>query len=82
MALEKEVIKIIADRLGIAPNEITMESSFTKDLNASQLEITDLILALEENFRLKIPEEELGNLEKVGDLISYISEHLDEPYTL
>ena len=82
MNLEKTIIKIIAERLGISPGEITKESSLTRDLNASQLEITDLILVLEENFRLKIPEEELKNLEKVGDITSYISEHLDEPSTL
>lgn len=79
MNLESEVIKIIVERLGVSQNEITKEASLTADLNASQLEITDLILALEDHFRLKIPEEELANLEKVGDIITYISEHIDEP---
>lgn len=81
MNLEKEIFKIIIERLGISPEEITKDSSLTRDLNASQLEITDLILALEEHFHVKIPEEELENLEKVGDIINYISEHLDEPST-
>lgn len=82
MNLENGVMKIIAERLGISLEEITKESSLTKDLNASQLEITDLILTLEEHFRLKIPEEELKNLGKVGDIITYISEHLDEPSSI
>lgn len=82
MNLENEVIKIIAERLGISPEEINKESSLTQDLNASQLEITDLFLALEEHFHLKIPEEEFQNLGKVGGIISYISEHLDESSTI
>ena len=80
--LEQEILKIIADRLGISIEDITRESSLTKDLNASQLEITDLVLALEEKFHLKIPEEELGNLDKVENIINYVSEHLDEPSAL
>ena len=79
MNVEKEIIKIIIEHLGVSPDEITKESSLTRDLNASQLEINDLILALQDHFKLKIPEEELANLEKVGDIITYISDHLDEP---
>lgn len=82
MNLEKAIIKIISNRLGISTKEINRNSSLTQDLNASQLEISDLILALEENFHLKIPEEELGNFNKVDDIINYITDHLDEPTTL
>lgn len=82
MNLEKEIIEVIAERLGLSPEEISKDASLTYDLNASQLEITDLFLALEEKFRLKIPEEETGNLQKVGDIVNYVLEHFDEPFTL
>lgn len=82
MNLEKEIIKIIAERFGIPQKEINKDSSLTKDLNASHLEISDLILALEEKFQVEIPEEELENIEKAGDVINCITEHLDEPSAL
>lgn len=78
MNLEKEIINIITERFGITTEEITKESSLIRDLNASQLEITDLFLALQDHFHIKIPEDELTNVEKVGDIITYISDHLDE----
>lgn len=82
MNLEKEIITFIAQRLGLDPKEINKDSSLTKDLNVGHLEITDLFLALEEQFRLKIPEDELGNLDKIDNIINYISEHIDEPSAL
>lgn len=82
MNLEKEIIMIISAHFGIPLEEITPQSNLIRDLNASQLEITDLILALEEKFQVKIPEEEFEKLEKVDDIINYVNEHLDEPSTL
>lgn len=79
MDLEKEIIEIIASHLGVSLKEISKEVSLTEDLNASHLEIADLILALEEKFQIKIPEEEVENLKKVEDIVSYILEHYDEP---
>ncbi len=82
MDLEKKIIKFIANRLGLTPEEIARDSSLTQDLNASHLEISDLILALEENFHVKIPEEEFAKWEKISDIINYITDHFDEPSTL
>ena len=79
MDLEKEIVEIIASHLGVSPKEINKETSLTEDLNASHLEIADLILGLEEKFQIKIPEEEAKNLQKVEDIINYILEHHDEP---
>ncbi|MDP3998172.1 MAG: acyl carrier protein [bacterium] len=82
LSIEQEILKIITERLGLDDKDVTKDSSLTRDLNASQLEITDLILALQEKFHIKIPEEELGDLDKVGNIINYISEHFDEPSAL
>lgn len=79
MNLEKEIIAFIAQKLGLDPKEINKDSSLTKDLNVGHLEITDLFLALQDHFHLKIPEDELENLDRVGGIINYISEHIDEP---
>lgn len=82
MNLEKEIITFIAQRLGLELKEISKDSSLTKDLNTGHLEITDLFLALEEHFHLKISEDELENLDKIDNIINYISEHIDEPSAL
>lgn len=71
MVFEK-VKEIIADQLGVDADEITAESSFIEDLGADSLDIVELILALETEFDLEIPEDEAENVSTVGDVVDYI----------
>lgn len=68
----EKVRKIIAEQLGIEEDEITMESSFIDDLGADSLDIVELIMALEEEFDLEIPESEAEKITTVGDVVEYI----------
>jgi len=68
----EKVRKIIAEQLGIEEDEITMESSFIDDLGADSLDIVELIMALEEEFDLEIPDSEAEKITTVGDVVEYI----------
>ncbi|HPD00039.1 MAG TPA: acyl carrier protein [Acetivibrio sp.] len=71
MVFEK-VKKIIAEQLGVDEDEITMESSFIDDLGADSLDIVELIMALEEEFDIEIPDSEAEKISVVGDVVEYI----------
>jgi len=71
MVFEK-VKKIIVEQLGVEEDEITMESSFIDDLGADSLDIVELIMALEEEFDLEIPDSEAEKISTVGDAVDYI----------
>ena len=72
------VKKVIADQLGLDVEEITMESSFVEDLGADSLDIVELIMALEEDFDIEIPDEDAEKIASVGDIVEYIRTHSEE----
>jgi len=72
MALEKEVIDIIVEQLGVDAADVTSEKSFVEDLNADSLDLTELIMTFEERFGFEISEEDAEKLKTVGDVIKYI----------
>jgi acyl carrier protein len=71
MVFEK-VKKIIVEQLGVEEDEVTMESSFIDDLGADSLDIVELIMALEEEFDIEIPDSEAEKIASVGDAVDYI----------
>lgn len=71
----EKIRDIIAEQLGIEANEINTESSFVDDLGADSLDIVELIMALEEEFNMEIPDEEAEKISKVGDVVEYINSH-------
>ena len=73
--IEAKVKSIIADQLGVSEDEIKMESSFIEDLGADSLDIVELVMAMEEEFEIEIPDEEAENIKTVGDAIKYINQH-------
>jgi len=73
MVFEK-VKEIIVEQLGVEEDEITMESSFIDDLGADSLDIVELIMALEEEFDIEIPDEDAEKIATVGDAVNYIKE--------
>lgn len=69
-----KVKDIIVDQLDVDEDEITMEASITEDLGADSLDVVDLIMSLEEEFDIKIPDEEVENVKTVGDIVKFIEE--------
>ncbi|MBQ8499044.1 acyl carrier protein [Chlamydia sp.] len=74
MSLEDDVKAIIVDQLGVSPEDVKESSSFIEDLNADSLDLTELIMTLEEKFAFEISEDEAEQLRTVGDVIKYIQE--------
>ena len=74
MSVEKEVIDIIVEQLGVDSSDVSVEKSFVEDLNADSLDLTELIMTLEERFGFEISEEDAEKLKTVGDVVKYIEE--------
>lgn len=72
LSIEKEVIDIVIEQLGVDAADVTVEKSFVEDLNADSLDITELVMTFEERFGFEISEEDAEKLKTVGDVISYI----------
>jgi acyl carrier protein len=77
MIFEK-VKDIVAEQLGVDLEEINMESSFVDDLGADSLDIVELIMALETEFDLEIPDEDAEKISTVSDVVNYIKNHTEE----
>ena len=73
--LEARVKSIIAEQLGIDEKEIRLDSKFIDDLGADSLDIVELVMAMEEEFQMEIPDEEAENIRTVQDALNYITEH-------
>ncbi len=74
MVFEK-VKEIVVEQLGVEESEVAMEASFIDDLGADSLDIVELIMALEEEFDLEIPDKEAEKITTVGDAVEYIKAH-------
>lgn len=72
-AIEKEVVDIIVEQLGVDAADVSLDKSFVEDLNADSLDLTELIMTFEERFGFEISEEDAEKLKKVGDVVSYIA---------
>ena len=73
--IEKKVREIIAAQLEISMDKVKPEARFIDDLKADSLAVVELVLALEQEFKLEIPEEDTEQIKSVGDAISYILSH-------
>ena len=74
MAAAEKVKSIIAEQLGVKPEEVTANASFIDDLGADSLDTVELVMALEEEFGIEIPDEDAEKMGTVGDAIKYIEE--------
>ena len=72
MSVEEKVKKIIVDQLGVSADEVTTDASFVEDLGADSLDLTELIMAMEEEFDIEIADDDAQKILKVQDAISYI----------
>jgi acyl carrier protein len=75
MAVEEKVKKIIVEQLGVSEDEVVSGASFTDDLGADSLDTVELVMALEEEFELEIPDEDAEKIATVQDVINYINEN-------
>ena len=73
--IEQKVKNIIADQLGVSEEEIKPAASFIEDLGADSLDIVELVMAMEEEFEVEIPDEEAENIKTVQDAVNYITTH-------
>jgi acyl carrier protein len=71
-SIEKEVIDIVVEQLGVDAQDVTLEKSFVEDLNADSLDLTELVMTLEERFGIEISEQEAAQLKTVADVVAYI----------
>lgn len=72
MSIQTQVTKIIEEQLGVDPDRVKPEASFIDDLGADSLDIVELVMAMEEEFDLEIPDEDAEKLRTVQDVLSYI----------
>ena len=73
MSVEDKVKDIIVDQLGVDEKQVTLEASFVDDLGADSLDTVELVMALEEEFDIEIPDEEAEKISTVQDATSYIA---------
>ena len=74
--IEARVKKIVAEQLGVAEADIKNESSFVEDLGADSLDNVELVMALEEEFDIEIPDEDAEKMTTVADAIKYLENHV------
>lgn len=75
--IEDKVFQIVSDQMSVDRGELSRETSFVNDLNADSLDTVELVMELEDEFDLNIPDEEAEKLKTVGEAIDYIHKHLE-----
>jgi acyl carrier protein len=73
--VEERVKKIVVEQLGVKEEEVTSEASFVDDLGADSLDTVELVMALEEEFEIEIPDESAEKITTVQEAIDYIERH-------
>jgi acyl carrier protein len=75
---EERVREIIVEQLGVSPEQVKPENRFIDDLGADSLDTVELIMALEEEFNVEIPDEDAEKMVTVGDAMKYLKEHVKD----
>ncbi|MCI8349935.1 MAG: acyl carrier protein [Oscillospiraceae bacterium] len=75
MVFEK-VKDILVDQLDVDEDKVKADSSITDDLGADSLDVVDLVMSLEEEFDVEVPDEEVENMKTVGDIVKYIEDRI------
>lgn len=76
-SIEERVKKIVVEQLGVKEEEVTAEVSFVDDLGADSLDTVELVMALEEEFKTEIPDEEAEKITTVQQAVDYINSNMD-----
>mgnify|MGYP001483327361 FL=1 len=77
MSVEDRVKEIIIDQLGVEEKQVNSEASFIDDLGADSLDTVELVMALEEEFDIEIPDEEAEKIATVQNAVDYIKDHIN-----
>ena len=72
--LFEKVKAILSEQFDVEEDSITMESSITDDLGADSLDVVDLLMSIEDEFEVEVPDSEVENIKTVGDLVKYIED--------
>ena len=72
-----KVKEILVDQLDVEEEKVTMEASIVDDLGADSLDLVDLVMSLEEEFDVEIPDEQVENIKTVGDIVKYIEDKVE-----
>ena len=72
--IEQRVKDIIVEQLGVKPDQVTPQAKFIEDLGADSLDTVELVMALEEEFGIEVPDEQAEKLQSVGDVIKYVED--------
>ncbi len=78
MSVEEKVIEIISQKLNLSKDQIKPEASFVDDLGADSLDLVELVMAMEEEFGMEVPDEEAEKLRTVKDVIDYVKAKVGE----
>ena len=78
MAVEDKIREIIVEQLGVSPEEVVPEASFIDDLGADSLDIVELVMAIEEEFALEIPDDDAEKIQTIQDAITYVEERVKD----
>ena len=73
----ERVKELVVEPLGVDPDEVTNDASFVDDLGADSLDLVELVMALEEEFDLEIPDEDAEKITTVGDAVRYIKDKIE-----
>jgi acyl carrier protein len=73
--LDQRVKDIIVEQLGVKPEQVVPTAKFIEDLGADSLDTVELVMALEEEFGIEVPDEQAEKLQSVGDVLKYIEEN-------
>ena len=76
-SVEERVIDIVAEQLGVAKDQITRETSFVNDLGADSLDTVELVMELEEEFDINIPDDAAEKIQTVGQAVDHIAQTID-----
>jgi acyl carrier protein len=74
-AVYERLQSIVAEQLGVEPDQVVREAEFVADLNADSLDMVELVMSLEEEFGVEISDEDVETIRTVGDAVDYVEEH-------
>jgi acyl carrier protein len=72
--LFEKIREIVAEKVGVDPEDITMDTSFADDLEADSITLFELVMAIEDEFDIEVDDESIEKIETVGDIVNYLEE--------
>mgnify|MGYP000838282294 CR=1 FL=1 len=75
--VQQKVVEIIVDKLGVKESEVVPEASFTNHLGADSLDAIDIVMTIEDQYAIEVPDENIENMKTVEDIVSFIESNTD-----